>query len=141
CSFAYKQVMLPTHVVKDVFVERVSRYANRLVAHNSRKSYYRNLRSTSPNIYYHRAYRSVDIDSNSQRCRYGLMNHVYLFGPGMLSGIPYGTLFHFGDTGGDADYHAMRLGKQSPVGVDHLDHAPDHLLGSMEVGDHAVFQW
>src|SRR5690606_10760327 len=50
------------------------------------------------------------------------------------------TLLHLGDAAGNADHHADVGREELTARIDHLDHALDHLLGGLEIGDHPVLQ-
>ena len=78
----------------------------------------------------------VDRESGADRGRHRLLDDVDLAGAGLVAGLLDRALLHGGDAAGHADDHA-RLGEVAPA-VHLLDEVPQHLLGRLEVGDHAV---
>ena len=58
----------------------------------------------------------------------------------MFGGIPHGTDLDIGRAGRNADHHADRGSEEIARSLDFLDHAAQHQLRSVEIGDHAVLQ-
>src|SRR3954451_17762949 len=66
-----------------------------------------------------------------------LLDQVRLTGAGGETGLLHCALLDAGHARGDADDHAR---VRPPVLVDLLDEVAEHLLGHVEVGDHAVLE-
>ena len=75
-----------------------------------------------------------------ERRSHRFVDHVDLAAPGVLRRIAHGTNLHVGRTRRDADHHSQRRGEEAARGFDFLDHAPQHQLRGVEIGDHAVLQ-
>ena len=58
----------------------------------------------------------------------------------MLGGVPHGAFLHLGNARGNADDHAVRGLKQPLARVNHLNHALNHFLGGVEIGNYAILQ-
>jgi hypothetical protein len=78
-----------------------------------------------------------EITATADRRRHRLLDQIGLTGAGGEAGLLDRPLLDPCDTGGNADNHA-RVGEA--VGVDLFDEVAQHLLGDVEVGDHAVLE-
>src|SRR5690606_5097599 len=135
-----QQVVLAAHVIKDVFGEGVARYSNRLICDDAGKGNQGDLGSTTSDIHDHRSHWLFDVNSDTYGSSDRFIDHVDFLCSSMLGRVSYGSFFHLGDSRGDTDYHAVRLGKHSLfLPRDHLDQSADHLLGSVKVSNHTVF--
>ena len=89
----------------------------------------------------HVSLRRQDVYPDADSCGHRLVDHIYVTSPGVLAGVTYGTYLYLGAPRGDTDDHTERWGEPAVATTDHADHATDHVLGSVEVGDHTLAQW
>ena len=78
-----------------------------------------------------------DREARADRGGHRLLDQVGLARAGAECRLLDRALLDAGDAGGHADDHAR---VREPVLVDLLDEVPEHLLGDVEVGDHAVLE-
>ena len=98
------------------------------------------LRRAAADVDDHVAFRSLDVETGAQRRGHRLVDHVDLAAAGMLGGVAHGADFDVGRTRRNADHHTQRGGEETARSLDFLDHAAQHQLRGVEVGDHAVFE-
>ena len=96
------------------------------------------LRRAAADVDHHVAGGLVDGEPGADRRRHRLFDDVGAARPRRDRRFLDRALLHPGDPGGHADDHA-RLGEEAAL-VHLLDEVPEHLLGDVEVGDHAVLQ-
>src|SRR5690606_28054199 len=94
------------------------------------------LRGAAPDVDDHVARRLVYRKAGTDRRRHRLLDDVDLPGSGLVAGFLHGALLHGGDPTRYA-HHQARLGQVAPT-MHLADEDPQHLLGRLEVGDHAV---
>src|SRR4051812_32771423 len=111
-----------------------------LVAYNTCQRNHRNTGGSSADIDDHIAYGLFYVDTYTECSGHRLMDHIYFFRAGLFGTIAHGTFFYFGNRRWDTDHHSPARWKQRLLGIDHLDQFPDHQLGSVEIGNYAVFQ-
>lgn len=95
---------------------------------------------TAAYVDHHIALRRLYVQTGAQRRSHRFVDHIDLASPGMFGGIPHGTDLDIGRAGRNADHHADRGGEEIARRLDFLDHAAQHQLRSVEIGDHAVLQ-
>ena len=83
---------------------------------------------------------SLNIQTGSQSSRHRLENHIYLTTAGVLCRLTHGTNLNVGRAAGDTDNHTERGAEEVAIGLHHLNHTAQHLLGSVEVCNDAIFQ-
>ena len=76
---------------------------------------------------------------DADRRRHRLGHHQHLLGAGGLGRIAHGAALHLGDARRHAD-DDLRLHPEDVLVDDRLEEVPQHLLGDVEVGDHAVLE-
>jgi hypothetical protein len=85
------------------------------------------------------ARRLGDRQAGTDRGRHGLLDQPRPARAGVEGCVADGALLDFGDARRDAQQHARPRDQAHPV-VDLVDEVLDHLLGHVEVADHAVAQ-
>ncbi len=116
--------MLLAHVILNVGGEDVARHVDRLRADDAAQRDAGDLRRTAADIDHHVALGSLDVQTGTQSGRHRLVDHVDLAAAGVLGRVAHG-----------ADLHV-----EAARGLDLLDHAAQHELRSVEIGDHAVLE-
>ena len=124
-------------VVDDRLVELVAADPDRLRDDDAAERDHRHLGGAAADVDDHRAGRLGDRQAGADRRRHRLLDQVGLAGAGREAGLLDRPLLDPGDAGGDAD-DDPRVGEA--VGVDRVDEVAQHLLGDVEVGDHAVLE-
>ena len=133
-----RQRVLLLDVGDDRLVELVPPDADRQGGHDAAEGDDGDLGGAAADVDDHVARRLVDGQTGADGRRHRLLDDVG--GPGACrdGGLLHGPLLHPGDAGGDAD-HDPGLGEHPPL-VHLLDEVAEHLLGDVEVGDHAVLE-
>ena len=124
-------------VVDDRVVHLVAADADRLRDDDPAERDHGDLAGAAADVDDHRAGRLADRQAGADRGRHRLLDQVGLTGAGGQAGLLDGALLDPGHAGGNADDDA-RMGEA--VLVDLLDEVAEHLLGHVEVGDHAVLE-
>ena len=137
-TFAHLHIVLSAHVLHDVGRKVVSGNTDRLVGNNTAQRNNRNFGSTPTYIHNHVTLGRFHIDTDTDCRSHRFVNHVYIATSGMLGRVAYSTQFHFGTARRNTNHHPQRRRKPTAFGVYHLNHAANHLLGRIEVGNHPV---
>ena len=95
--------MFFTHITDDCLIKIISRHLNRCIHNSAAQWDYRNIRSTSADIYNHIPTWLCNINSRANRGRYRLFNQVHFPRTCRISSLFYRFLFHFCDTTGHTD--------------------------------------
>lgn len=82
----------------------------------------------------------LDVEARTQRRGHRFVDHVDFAASGVLGRVAHGTYLDVGRSRRDADHHPQRGGEKAARGLDFLDHAAQHQLRGIEIGDHAVLQ-
>jgi len=98
------------------------------------------LGGAATDVDHHVAGRRLDRQPDTDRGGHRFGHHEHLLGTGGLGRIAHGTAFDFGDAGRDRHDH-LRLHAEHVLVDDRLQEVAQHLLGHIEVGDHAVLEW
>ena len=139
-ALTHEDVVLAAHVFLDVLGELVTGHADVLVGHDTAEGDDRNLRGTPADVDDHVAHRLLHINADTDGRSHGLVDQEDLLGPGVFGAVLDRPLLDLRDARGDADDHAQGRVEQAPAALYHPDHAFDHVLRALEVGDHAVLQ-
>ncbi len=132
--------MLLADVTLNVVGEDVAGDIDRLGANDAAEGDAGDFGRTAADVDDHVALGSLDVEPGTQGGGHGLVNHIDLASPGVLGRIADGANLDVGRPGRDADDHAQRRREETARSLDLLEHPAQHELGSVEVGDDAVFQ-
>ena len=133
-----RQAVLLLDVLDDGVVELVAADADRLAGDDAAQRDHGDLGGAAADVDDHVAGGLGDRQAGADGRGHGLFDDEgVLAGPRELCGLLHGPLLDAGDARRDADHHAG-LGP-SPL-MHALDEVAQHLLGDLEVGDHAVLQ-
>ena len=131
------QLVLALDVVDDRLVHLVAADADRLRDDDPAERDHRHLARAAADVDDDVAGRLADRQARADRGRHRLLDQVGLAGAGRQARLLDRALLDAGDARRDADHHAR---VRPAVLVHLLDEVPEHLLGHVEVGDHAVLQ-
>jgi hypothetical protein len=134
---ADRQFVALLAVADDRLVELVAADPDRLRDDDAAEADHRDLGGAAADVDDHRAGRLGDREAGADRGRHRLLDQVCLAGAGREAGLLHRPLLDSGHPRGNAD-DDPRVGEAA--GVKRGDEVPQHLLGDLEVGDHAVFQ-
>src|SRR5205807_1655515 len=131
------QLVLALDVVDYRLVELVPADANRLRDDDAAERDHRHLARAPADVDHHVAGRLPDRQPGADRRGHRLLDQVRLAGPGAQAGLLDGALLDSRDPRGHAHHHT----RVRPAVLMHLlDEVAEHLLGHVEVGDHAVLE-
>src|SRR3954447_18314249 len=131
------QLVLALHVVRDRLVDLVATDANRLRDDDAAQGDDRNLGGAATDVDDHVPAWLADRKPGADRSGHRLLDKVCLTRAGRETGLFHRALLDPGDARGDAyDYARMC----PAVLMDLLDEVTEHLLGHVEVCDHAVLE-
>ena len=134
---ADQQLVLALDVVHDRLVELVAADADRLRDDDPAERDHRDLARPAADVDHHRAGGLADGQPGADRRRHRLLDQVRLSRPGREARLLDRALLD----SGHAAWHAHHHPGVGPAVLMHLlDEVPEHLLGDLEVGDHAVLQ-
>jgi hypothetical protein len=132
------QGVLLLHPRDDRLVEVVAGRADAHAGDDAAEADHRDLGRAAADVDDHVAGGLVDRQTRADRGRHRLLDDVDPARSGLVAGLLHRALLHGSDAAGHADDHA-RLGEvATPVHL--LDEVAQHLLGRLEVGDHAVLE-
>ena len=131
------QLVLALDVVDDRLVELVAADADRLRHDDAAERDHRHLAGAAADVHHHVAGGLAHRQAGADRRRHRLLDQVGLARSGRQAGLLDGALLDPGHPGGHADHHAR---VRPAVLVHLLDEVAQHLLGHVEVGDHAVLE-
>ena len=132
--------MLLTDIALDVVGKDVAGRIDRLGADDAAQRDAGDLRRTAADVDDHVAFGRLDVEARTQRRGHRFVDHVDFAASGVLGRIAHGTYLDVGRSRWDADHHPQRGGEKAARGLDFLDHAAQHQLRGIEIGDHAVLQ-
>ena len=134
-SGADRELVDDAHVLADRLVHLVAADAHRTRHHDSPERDDRHLAGAAPHVDDHPPDRLLDLEPRPDRCRDRLLDQVDTTGAGRERGLLDSALLDLGDARRGAHDQA-RMGHPA---IDHLaDEVTQHLLGDLEVSDHAV---
>ena len=131
------QLVLALDVVDDRLVELVAADPDRLRDDDAAERDHRNLARAAADVHDHVAGGLAHRQAGADRGRHRLLDQVGLAGARRQAGLLDGALLDPGHARGHADHHAR---VRPAVLVHLLDEVAEHLLGHVEVGDHAVLE-
>ena len=134
---ADQQLVLALDVIHDRLVELVAADADRLRDDDPAERDHRDLAGAAADVDDHRAGRLADRKPGADRGRHRLLDQVGLPGARRRQASSTARFSTPVTPDGHADDHPRM---RPAVLVDLLDEVPEHLLGDLEVGDHAVLQ-
>ena len=132
------QGVLLLHPRDDRLVEVVAGGADRQAGDDAAERDDRDLGGAAADVDDHVAGRLVDGQPGADRGGHRLLDDVDPAGAGLVAGLLDRALLDGGDAARHAD-HQPGLGEVAAA-VHLLDEEPEHLLGRVEVGDHAVLE-
>jgi hypothetical protein len=124
-------------VVHDGLVEVVSADAHRLEHDDPAERDHRHLAGAAADVDDHVPNRLLDVDARADRCRDRLLDQLHAACTGRQRGLDDRALLDVGDSRRRAHHDAWM--RKAAV-VHPADEVPQHLLGDLEVCDHAVAQ-
>lgn len=139
-TLAHLHIVLATHVLLNIARQVVAGYPYRIVRHDTAQRNHGDFGRTATYIYNHVALGSQHVETDTDGGSHRLVNHVDVAAAGMLRRVAHGTNLDFGTTRRDTYHHTQRGRKPVALRAYHLHHAANHLLGSVEVGNHTVAQ-
>src|SRR5687768_4224006 len=134
---ADEQVVVLAHELHDRHVQLVAARADRGVAHDAGQRDDGDLGRPATDVDHHVARRRLDRQPDADRRRHRLRDHEHLLRSGAERRVANRALLHLGDAARHAHDHA-RLHLEDVIVDDELQKIAQHLLGHVEVGDHAV---
>lgn len=137
-GFPDQAAVVAAHVADDGFVELVAADADGLGVNHTVQGDDGHFGGTTTDVHHHGAGRFGDRQAGTNGGSHGFIDQVNLAGAGAQSGFLDGATFHLGGAARYAHQHT-RAGAEIVVVVNLLDEVLQHLLGHVEVGDHAVF--
>ena len=137
-ALADQQVVLALDVLDDRLVHLVAGDADRLGVDDAGERDHRDLGRAAADVDDHVAGRLLDRQPGADRRRHRLLDQVDLARARGLRRVAHRALLDLGDARGHADDDARA--DQGLAVVHLLDEVAQHLLGDLEVGDHAVLQ-
>ena len=131
------ELVLALDVADDRLVELVAADADRLGHDDAAERDHGDLAGAAADVHDHVARGLADREAGADRGSHRLLDQIGVAGAGGEAGLLDRALLDPGHAGGHADHHAR---VRPAVLVDLLDEVAEHLLGHVEVGDHAVLE-
>ena len=136
-ALADQQAHVATHVRHDRLIHLVTSDANRCRGDDAAERDDRDFGGATSDVDHHRARGGLDRKAGADRGRHRLLDEVRLARSGHGGSVRDRSLFDFRNARWDADHNArVTYVPRAVVGA--CDEVPDHLLGVVEVGDHAI---
>src|SRR5690606_32879219 len=132
-----QQVVVLAHELNDRDVQFITTRSDGGVAHDARQGDDRDLGGATADVDHHVAGRRIDRQPDSDGRCHRLGDHEHLLGPGTERAVTHCKLLDFRDPAGNTDDDA-RLHLEQVILDDERQEVAQHLLGDVEVGDHAV---
>ena len=122
---------------RDGLVEVVAAHPQRARDHDPAQGDHRHLAGAAAHVDHHVGARLVDLQARPDGRRQRLLDQVHRARSGGHGGLREGAALHVGDARGRAHDQAR---VREAAAVHPADEVTQHLLGHLEVGDHAVSQ-
>ena len=136
-SLTDQQIVFPFQVIHDSFVHLISGHAHGTRVNDAAQRNHRNVRCAAANVDHHVAAGLGDGQSGADRRYHGLLDQMHFAGLGAIGRIHDRAFFHLRNLRRDTN-HDARMHQHLAV-VRLLNEIVQHLLGDLEIGNHAVF--